>query len=134
MEPINFLPIIVASLVSFGIGSLWYSPFLFGKEWMEGYGITPSSIKNSSVFKSYGIQFIFTLITFSVLAFIISMSEVRTSTDGAFVGLLLWFGFIIPSSLSALLWKKGTFTLFLIDVVNYLIVLTIGGAIIGAWN
>ncbi len=134
MEQINILPIIVSSLVSFGIGSLWYSPFLFGKEWMEGRHIDPQSIKEFGVIKSYVIQFIFSVITFSALAFLISMAEVRTSTDGAFLGLLAWLGFILPTSLSALIWKRDNFTLFLIDVVNNLVVLTIGGAIIGAWR
>ncbi len=134
MEPINILPIIVSSLVAFGIGSFWYSPFLFGKEWMEGRKIQESSIEKSSVLRSYSIQFVFTVVTFSVLAFLISMAEVRSSTDGSFVGLLAWIGFILPISLSSVLWKRDTFTLFLIDVVYNLVIITIGGAIIGAWR
>lgn len=137
MEPINFLAIIVASLVSFGIGSLWYSPFLFGKEWMEGRNISEKnldSMKTTSVLRSYIIQFILTLFTFTFIAFVISMSQARTSTDGAFIGLLSWLGLVIPLSVSGLLWKKESFTLFLIDTVNNLVVLTIGGAIIGAWR
>jgi heme/copper-type cytochrome/quinol oxidase subunit 4 len=137
MEPINFIVIIVASLVSFGIGSFWYSPFLFGKEWMEGRKISEKdlgSMQTSSVLRSYIIQFVLTLITFTVLAFVINMSQAQTSTDGAFIGLLGWLGFVIPLSVSGLLWKKETFTLFLIDAVNHLVVLTIGGAIIGAWR
>ena len=134
MEPINILPIIVSSLVAFGIGSFWYSPFLFGKELMEGRKIQESTIEKSSVLRSYSIQFVFTVITFSVLAFLISMAEVRSSTDGSFVGLLTWIGFILPISLSSVLWKRDTFTLFLIDVVYNLVIITIGGAIIGAWR
>ena len=136
MEPINFLAILVASLVSFGIGSFWYSPFLFGKEWAEGRKISEdlNSLQTSSVLKSYAIQFVLTLFTFTFLAFIISMSQARTSTDGAFIGLLGWLGFVIPLSVSGLLWKKDTFTLFMIETVNHLVILTIGGAIIGAWR
>jgi hypothetical protein len=62
------------------------------------------------------------------------MAEVRSSTDGSFVGLLAWIGFILPISISGLLWKRDTFTLFLIDVVYNLLIITIGGAIIGAWR
>jgi hypothetical protein len=134
MEPINILPIIVSSLVAFGIGSFWYSPFLFGKEWMEGRKIKEDAIDKSSVLRSYIIQIIFSVVSFSVLAFLISMAEVRSSTDGSFLGLLTWIGFVIPISLSGLIWKRDTFTLFLIDVVYNLLILTIGGAIIGAWR
>ena len=134
MEPINIFPILVATVVAFGIGSLWYSPFLFGKEWLEGRNIKEENIEKFGTIKRYVVQIIFTLISFSVLAFIISMAEVRSSTDGAFLGILAWIGFIIPSSLAGLIWKRDTFTVFLIDVVYSLLILTIGGAIVGAWR
>ncbi len=134
MEPINIFPILVATVVAFGIGSLWYSPFLFGKEWLEGRNIKEENIEKFGTIKRYVVQLIFTLISFSVLAFIISMAEVRSSTDGAFLGILAWIGFIIPSSLAGLIWKRDTFTVFLIDVVYSLLILTIGGAIVGAWR
>ncbi|MFA6553983.1 MAG: DUF1761 domain-containing protein [Candidatus Paceibacterota bacterium] len=134
MNPINYLPILVASLASFAISSLWYSPILFGKEWVALSGTDMKTINPKTVWKSYIAQFFITLITFSVLAFLISMASVRSSTDGAFLGLLVWLGFVIPSLLSGLLWKRESFTLVLIDAINNLVVLTIGGAIIGAWR
>jgi hypothetical protein len=137
MNPINYLPILVASLVSFAISSLWYSPMLFGKEWLALRKISETEIADiqaRGVWKSYLAQFIMTLITFSVLAFVVSMAETRSSSDDAFLGLLAWLGFIVPISLSSWLWKKESFTLVMIDAVNNLIVLTIGGAIIGAWK
>lgn len=134
MEPINIFPILVATVVAFGIGSLWYSPFLFGKEWLEGRNIKEENIEKFGTIKRYVVQLVFTLVSFSVLAFIISMAEVRSSTDGAFLGILAWIGFIIPTSLAGLIWKRDTFTLFLIDVVYSLLILTIGGAIVGAWR
>ena len=38
---INILAVIVAGIVTFGIGALWYSPLLFGKHWMQFNGVTP---------------------------------------------------------------------------------------------
>jgi heme/copper-type cytochrome/quinol oxidase subunit 4 len=104
---------------------------------MESQKFSPEALdamNKSNIVHSYILQFVFTLITFTVLAFVISMADVRSSTDGAFLGLLAWLGFIVPTSLSSLLWKKETFTLVLIDSINYLLILTIGGAIIGAWK
>lgn len=134
MNTVNYLPILVSSVVAFGISSLWYSPILFGKEWMEGRKISELDMDNKGVLKSYLFQFIESLITFSVLAFILSMTEIQNGTDGAFLGLLAWLGFILPTSLSDLIWKKEKITLVLIDTINYLLILVIGGAIIGAWN
>lgn len=137
MQAINFWPILVASLVAFGLGALWYSPILFGKEWMSLIKMDDSEIagmKVSGVWKGYVTQFILTLVTFAILGFVINSTIATTATDGGFIGFILWLGFIIPTAASGLLWKKDPFKLVLIDVVNQLLVLVIGGAIIGAWR
>lgn len=134
MQQINYISLIVTALIGFGIGSFWYSPFLFGKEWMEGRKISKEDIKNTPVLRSYAIQFIFSLITFSVLGFIINSLGASNTSEGAFIGAMAWLGFILPINLSGLIWKKESWTLFLIDIVYYLLILTIGGAILGAWK
>lgn len=137
MNPISYLPIIVASIVSFGISSLWYSPFLFGKEWLRALKTKEEDIenlRNEKVFRSYIVQLLFTIVSFAVLAFIVSFVDSRTGSDGAFLGLLFWIGYIVPNSVSGLLWKKEPFALLMIETVNTLLTLTIGGAIIGAWR
>jgi len=137
MNPINYLPVFVASLVAFGISSFWYSPMLFGKEWLSKQKISDTDLENikaRGVARSYIAQFIATFIAFSVLAFIISLAAVRNTTDGAFLGALAWLGFILTSAISETLWSKRPTSVIFIDAINYLIILTIGGAIIGAWR
>ena len=41
---INYLAVVVAAIAWFVVGSLWYSPLLFGKMWMELSGITPGAM------------------------------------------------------------------------------------------
>jgi hypothetical protein len=136
MYTVNIWAILVASVVSFGIGALWYSPILFGKEWMALSKISDKDIgdaQSKGMWKHYVIHFIFTVITFCVLAFIASATGLKTSGDGAFIAFVAWLGFILPGSVSELLWKKTPFKLVLIDSMNVLISLIIGGAIIGSW-
>ncbi len=38
---INLLAVLGVSVLSFIIGWLWYSPFLFGNQWIKLSGITP---------------------------------------------------------------------------------------------
>lgn len=137
MYTINFWPILVASIVSFGIGGLWYSPILFGREKMELVALANKNFDpadGTGSFKSYIVQFIATIITFCVLAFAIAAINIQNASDGGFLAFLAWLGFMLPSYLSGLIWKKEPFKLFLIDSVNYLLILVIGGAIIGAWR
>jgi len=42
---INYLAVLVATVVNFVLGGLWYSPLLFGKKWMALMNVTEEEIK-----------------------------------------------------------------------------------------
>lgn len=137
MQTINFWPILVASIVSFGISALWYSPILFGKEWMSLVKLSEtdvSEVMSKGIWKLYVVQFIMTIIGFCVLAFIITSTSAQGGNNGAFFGFLVWLGFIATNAISSLMWEKYPFKLMIIDSISILITLIIGGAIIGAWR
>ena len=62
---VNWLAVLVAALASFAIGSLWYSPVLFGKAWQRLSGMTDDKVKSGNMAKIFGLAFI--------LSFIISL-------------------------------------------------------------
>jgi hypothetical protein len=136
MYSINIWSILVATVVSFGIGALWYSPILFGKQWMALNKMTEADMvaaREKGVWKSYLIHLIASFISFCVLAFIISAVNAVNGSDGAFFGFLVWLGFTLPLHISQLLWQKAPFKLILIDTLQVLIGLVVGGSIIAAW-
>lgn len=137
MYSINFWPVLVASVVSFAIGALWYSPVLFGKEWMSLNKLTEADVamaKAKGMWRSYIVHFVATLVSFMVMTFLVSSTTIETAGDGASLGFVIWLGFIVPMGVSELLWKKSPGKLVLIDQVNLLISLIIGGSIIGGWQ
>jgi len=137
MQTINFWPILVATIVSFGISAIWYSPILFGKEWMNLVKMTDDDVANveaRGIWKFYIIQIIITLISFCVLAFIIASTSTEGGTNGAFMGFIVWIGFILTNAIESYIWEKRPFKLILINSVSMLINLVIGGAIIGSWR
>lgn len=136
MQEINFWPILISTIVAFGISALWYSPFLFGKEWMALTGMTDSDIneaKGKGIWKLYVIQLIVTFISFLVLAFFIASTSSTGGSNGAIFGFVVWVGFVATTAVGSLLWEKRSFKLTLIDTVIILVNLIIGGAIIGTW-
>jgi hypothetical protein len=136
MENINLWSILVASVVAFVISSIWYSPILFGKEWMTLTGISDDDVqaaKSKGVMKFYVLQFIFTILNFCVLGFAMSAIGTSTGSDGAFLGLLAWVGFVLPIGASNIMWEKKPFKLVLINTISMLLTFVVGGAIIGAW-
>lgn len=137
MYSINIWSILVATVVSFGIGALWYSPILFGKQWMALTKLTDADMaaaRERGVWKSYLVHLVASFVSFSVLGFIIIAVNATTGVDGAFFGFLVWLGFTLPLHISHLLWQKTPFKLILIDTIQVLLGLVIGGAIMAAWN
>jgi len=137
MTTLSFWPIIVASIVAFGIGALWYSPILFGREWMALTKLDDADLARKrarGMWKYYLTQLIATIVMFGVLAFVIADTSARTALDGAFVGFLGWLGFTLTEAVGALMWDKKPFKLAMIQVVGTLVNLVVGGAIIGAWR
>jgi hypothetical protein len=135
MTSINYLPIIISAVIAFGISALWYSPFLFGREWMNLVQLSSDKAKigGGNVIWSYIIHLVAILVSLCILAFALASMGIQGALDGALVGALAWLGFVAPTSAFELIWKKTHFKLVLIDTANMLLTLVIGGAIISAW-
>ena len=44
---INFLAVLVAAVVHMSLGALWFSPLLFGKQWLSVSNVTPEMMAAS---------------------------------------------------------------------------------------
>ncbi|MDQ3141814.1 MAG: DUF1761 domain-containing protein [Bacteroidota bacterium] len=129
----NWLAIIVATIASFGMGSLWYGP-LFGKSWMKELNFTETDIKNTNMGKVFGTTFALTFVYCCILALTMMISERSGMADGFKHGVLISLGFVVTTFGINYLYSKKTFKLFLIDVGYYIVISCLMGAIIGAWG
>jgi len=70
MPDVSLLATLVATLLGFALGALWYGP-LFGKAWMAAVGVTREELaRNFNPAKTYGATFVLGLIasyTFGIL-------------------------------------------------------------------
>jgi hypothetical protein len=108
---INILAVLVAAIATFAIGALWYSPFLFGKQWIAFNGVTPDKIEamRKGAAKAYGISFLCYLVLAAVFAILIRMVHLQTVVGGAKMGGMLWVGFVATLGLTALSpWMRAT--------------------------
>ncbi len=102
---INYVAILVASVIQFCIGFVWYG-FMFGKLWGQIHGFDKLSkeeqeraMKGMAPF--YGLQFAVTVLTTFVLAlFVASMSEEWHAFG---IAGWLWLGFVLPTQISAVI-------------------------------
>jgi hypothetical protein len=101
---INYIAVLVAAVAQFIFGAIWYMP-IFGKLWGKIHGFDKVSPEEQKVMTKkmaplLVVQFIFTLVTTIVLAFLISNFPDLSVYKLAFS---LWIGFIVPTQVAAVL-------------------------------
>ena len=63
----NFYAVLVAALTTLVVGSIWYSPVLFGNAWMKETGLTEEELKKGSMLKIFGLTFVFSVMFAMIL-------------------------------------------------------------------
>jgi hypothetical protein len=133
---INYIAVLVAAIVSFVIGGLWYSPVLFGNLWMKLNKITQAQIsaaKKKSMSKNYIGQFIVLLVTAYVLAYGVDFAQATTIGAGIQAGFWIWLGFVATFTFGSVLWQGKSFKLWVLDNAHNLLSLAVSGAILAVW-
>ena len=132
---INYIAIVVSAIVSMIIGSLWYSPLLFGNLWMKLQGFSKKDMgkaKQKGMGKLYLAAFIGSLLTAGVLGYLIDMVG-KSVSSGILIALLAWLGFIVTTLLGSVLWEGKPVSLYVLNILFHLVNLVVMGLILGMW-
>ncbi len=131
--PIHAGPFIVAILVKIIVGSLWYSPVLFLREWQRLSGVTDEQMKGSMA-KAMTTWIIGALLMAFVLAHAVFYAGAHSVATGAAVGFFNWLGFILVVLLDDWAAARRPVKLLIINAGSNLVALVIMGAILGGWS
>ena len=129
----NYLAILTATVSTFLLGGLWYSPVLFGTPWMKEMGLDPEKRQDKGNFgRILGLSFLLEFImALSLAAFI---GPKASLAFGAFAGAAAGFGWVGLSFGVTYLFERKSLRLFLINAGYHGVAFTIMGAILGPWH
>jgi hypothetical protein len=132
---INLLAVLVAGIANMAIGFAWYSPLLFGNQWMKLMGLTKLSMKaaQKKMGPMYGLSFIATLVTGYVLSILVNSVGALTLVEGLQLSALVWLGFTTTVQLTDLIFGGKSFKLYAINTGYQLVSLLVMGAIVTVW-
>ncbi|MDA1335097.1 MAG: DUF1761 domain-containing protein [bacterium] len=131
---VNLVAVLVASLANFIIGMLWYSPFLFGKMWMQAIGKTEEEVKAGSPAKAMIVSAGGALVTSYVLAVLIQIMGLVTISQGLVLGFMLWLGFVLTSQMPSVVYEGRNKNVVLIFVAYQLAAIIISSVILAVWQ
>ena len=121
---VNVVALVIGTVIAQAIGAFWYSPLLFGNKWIKEMKFSKEEVKkmeNMSMAK----PMFFNLLANLVLVYSIGviLASLGMTNAGLFPGLLLWVGLIATSMLNSVLWEGRSFSMYLINIGHYLVVI-----------
>lgn len=130
---LNWLAIIVSTLVFFGLGAIWYNPAVFGTMWMQETGITKEKAQTASMPKAMGLTVLFAFIMAINLALFMNSPEIGAS-QGAMYGFFTGLGWVSMSIFISGQYELRTTRYMLINAGYHTLGLTLMGVILGEWK
>ena len=133
---VNWVAVVVTTVVTFLIGWFWYSPSGFGKAWIKAMGWSPKDLKKKqeNMDKSVMLKgFISTFVSMTILALVVGWSGASDAQSGALVGFWVWLGFSLTQSYGSILWEGKSSKLLSINGGYNLVTYAIAAAIIAVW-
>jgi hypothetical protein len=133
---INYLAIAIAAVAAWLASAAWYTSL--GGIYMAALGKTPEQAKCDRTKPGAFLPFIYALVANLIIGWMLAgllghlgAGQV-TLRNGALSGAFLWFGFILTTIAVNYSFAGRDRRLFFIDVGNWLIVLLVIGAVVGA--
>lgn len=132
---INHLAILVCVILSFALGFLWYSQFLFGNPWMEMVGLDMEIIEaNPPGAGAWITNLVASVIPLYTLAWLFTKLDVRSGIHGAGLGLLITFSFNMLARMTSDMFAQAPYELAWITGGFDMAIMTISGFILGSWT
>ena len=129
---INWWAVLVATVVAYGMGAVWYAPPVFGNRWMAALGKTKDQLGDP--LKLMVMQFFLTFVIAAVLAVVVVRFGAVNWIEGAAIGFVLSAGLVATSLLSEWMFCGFAMKLYRIQMGYKLVTVTAMGAILGAWR
>jgi len=133
---IKYLAVLVAAIVHWLLGGLWYG-VLFKNKFMELIGWSPEKLQQmakQSEVKSLGIALLMSLVFCYILAHFVQYTKATSAAGGAQTAFWLWLGFIVTTNIATVLFEDRPLGLYLINMGYYFVASVIAGMILAAWH
>jgi hypothetical protein len=137
MPSVNYLAVLVAGLIIFMLGGLWYSPALFAKRWIALQGKTMDQMKTEAANANMPLMYLSALVAGLITAFVMAVILSRYSPTvlvGTHIAFFCWLGFAGATSYTTSLFSGRSKQLWLIDSGYNLVSFLIAGAILSVWR
>ena len=120
--------ILIATVLSYIVGMVWYSPALFWETWRKGAKIKQKPEKPH--FLTMVVWLISTFVMIYALSVLINFSAAASITQAVLVAVYAWAGFVATSLIGSVLWEKRPISFYLVNAMYFLVALILSAIIL----
>lgn len=132
LAAINWLAVVVSTIIAFAIGGVWYSKALFGSMWLEEVGLTEEAAKEANMPMTFGGTFVLQFVAVTAVALVVGSNG--TWLSGLQTGLLIGVFWIATAYGITYLFEQRSLRLFFINAGYNVILFALVGTLIGYWR
>ncbi len=131
LASLDYLAIVLAAVLAYGLGALWYSPMAFFGPWLAALGRNPATLGNP--LPPMLVTAATTLATAAALAVVLQKAGIATWSGGGLAGLIVGLGIVATSIVSDHAFTNRPLVLTLIVAGHRVAALVVMGLVLGAW-
>ena len=130
---LNWLAIIVASLVAFLSGAVWYSKSLFGNKWKKTVGLSDKQVNSGNMSEIIIISAVGVFITTVAIGLLVDVLVLTTVVQGALLGTMVAVGILGANKLMQVKFEQRPITYWYITLGGDIVALSLMSAILAVW-
>ncbi len=129
---INIWAVLLATLLSIIIGTLWYSQAMFGETWRQ---LMRDAVEDErSPLPSYGWMAVGAFMAAMVLAVVMQATRMTSLFGGIITAVLIVAGFMAPGLGSEYLFTRRPSELYFLNLWRHCVTFLVMGVILGVWT
>ncbi len=128
---INWTAVIVLVVLHQALGFLWYSPMLFGDEWMDSVGLLPEDLDPSNPVP-FAVAIAASFAVNITLAWLFTRLYVSSAISGMWIAFICWLTLFFLNSATHSAFEGEPLALVLISGGKELVAFLLSGAVLGA--
>jgi hypothetical protein len=134
---INYWAVLLASIIYFVIGALWFAPSFLGTIWkkeLENHRVQFLGASSEKMILTMGVTFVSCVLSAFGLALLIHLTGCSTALSGFVLGCIISAFFVVPTVATVFVWENRSINLFLIDVGYPVVGIIVSAIILTLWR
>lgn len=133
VQELNWLAVVAATVAAMVIGSVWYTPQIFGRAWMKSIGMKEKDAMNGSM-KPIVVAVVSSFVTAAALGVLLHVLALTTVLQGATFGALVAVALLGANKVMQAQFEQRPLMYNVVTTSADVVTLAVMGAILAVWR